>query len=266
MTQQTKTDLRRAALAALLIAEPGARCAAVSQLPDHSGQLDPDARIEEPPGVPGRPQRPMLVAPKSVPQRSVATLEGRAALLHSLAHIEFNAIGLALDHLWRFEAMPQDYYRDWAGVAVEEAVHFTMLRERLRACGFDYGDFPAHDGLWQMARSTSGDVLARMALVPRTLEARGLDASPAVRAKLMSVGDTESARVVDIILRDEIGHVAIGTRWFHHLCGLRGLDPIVVYQEAAHAHRAPRVRGPLNIPARLSAGFTEAELRLISGL
>jgi uncharacterized ferritin-like protein (DUF455 family) len=256
-------ELRRAALDALLIADPDARCSAVSRLPVQSGKVDPDARLDEPPGVPGRPDRPRLVEPKAVPPRSVATLEGRAALLHSIAHIEFNAIGLALDHVWRFEAMPSAYYRDWAGVAIEEATHFTMLRERLRAIGFDYGDFPAHDGLWQMARSTAGDVLARMALVPRTLEARGLDASPAVRSKLMSVGDTESARIVDIILRDEIGHVAIGNRWFHHLCQLRGLDSLQVFRDAAREHRAPKTRGPLNIAARLSAGFTEAELREI---
>jgi len=247
-------------LSALRLAEPGARCSAVQALASSGGPVDTGVVLAEPPGVPGRPARPVLVAPGAVAQRAVGTREGRAALLHALAHIEFNAIGLALDHVWRFEGLPQAYYRDWTRVAVEEAHHFELLRGRLRQAGHDYGDFPAHDGLWEMARRTAGDVLDRMALVPRTLEARGLDASPAVRAKFVAIGDTESARVIDVILRDEIGHVAVGNRWFRFLCGQRGVDPLVACGEAARRCRAPRLRGPFNAAARLQAGFTIEEV------
>jgi uncharacterized ferritin-like protein (DUF455 family) len=254
-------ELRRAALAALRIAEPGERCRAVNALADFGGEVDTTAALSEPPGIPGRPARPLQVPPAAVAPRSVGTNEGRAALLHALAHIEFNAIGLALDHLWRFAGMPEGYYRDWLGVAVEEARHFALLRGRLNDAGFDYGDFPAHDGLWEMARRTDADVLARMALVPRTLEARGLDASPAVRAKFLAVGDQESARVIDVILRDEIGHVAIGNRWFRHLCAQRGVDPLACHRQAVIQYGAPRPQGKMNVAARLQAGFTAEELR-----
>ena len=253
-------ELRSLALSALCIAEPDARCAAVRALASFGGVVDTEATLSEPPGVPGRPARPLQVPPGSVAPRAVGSTEGRAALLHALAHIEFNAIGLALDHAWRFAGLPERYYRDWVEVAVEEAQHFTLLRERLAEAGFAYGDFPAHDGLWEMARRTADDALARMALVPRTLEARGLDASPAVRAKFVAIGDLESARVIDVVLRDEIGHVAIGNRWFHYLCAQRGLDPSSAQRLVAERCRAPRQRGPLNVAARLQAGFTAQEL------
>jgi len=244
----------------LRIAEPGARCRAVGELARLPGTVDPEVVLAEPPGVPGWPARPHLVAPGSVAPRAVGTREGRAALLHALAHIEFNAIGLALDHLWRFPALPEAYYRDWLRVAAEEAHHFSLLRQRLLDAGHDYGDFPAHDGLWEMARRTADDPLSRMALVPRTLEARGLDASPAVRAKFAAVGDAESARVIDVILRDEIDHVAVGNRWFRFLCDRRGCDPETTYREVARRCGAPRQRGPFNVAARLQAGFTPREI------
>jgi uncharacterized ferritin-like protein (DUF455 family) len=253
-------ELRRGALAALRATTVEARLRAVRRLAAGAQRCDVEALIEAPADIPGRPARPLLVASSAVPARPVGTVEGRAALLHALAHIEFNAIGLALDHLWRFAGLPAAYYRDWATVAVEEAQHFTLLRGRLLEAGFDYGDFPAHDGLWEMARRTTGDVLERMALVPRALEARGLDASPAVRAKFASVGDLDSARVIDVILRDEIGHVAIGNRWFRHLCAQRGVDPAAIQRQAAQRLGAPRLRGPLNIEARLQAGFTPEEV------
>jgi uncharacterized ferritin-like protein (DUF455 family) len=198
-----------------------------------------------------------------VARRAAGSPEGRAALLHAIAHIEFNAINLALDAVWRFGGMPEAYYRDWLRVAVEEALHFSLLCERLAAHGARYGDFPAHDGLWEMAEKTAADVLARMALVPRTLEARGLDASPAIRAKLAAAGDEASARVIDVILRDEIGHVAIGNRWFRFLCTLRGLDVRRAYADLSTVHRAPRLRGPFNLAARRAAGFDEDELRAL---
>jgi uncharacterized ferritin-like protein (DUF455 family) len=204
------------------------------------------------------------VAPRNVPPRPVSTREGHGGLLHAIAHIELNAIDLALDAIWRFPDLPEEFYTDWLSVAAEEATHFTLLCERLAAIGFRYGSFDAHTGLWDMARKTAGDVLARMALVPRRLEARGLDASPAVRAKLASVGDIASARVVDIILHDEIGHVAIGNRWFRFLCRERGVEPRATEQALAALHDAPRLRGPFNVPARRAAGFDDDDISDLS--
>ena len=181
-------------------------------------------------------------------------------MIHALAHIEFNAINLALDAVWRFPGMPGDYYVDWLCVAAEEALHFSLLDAHLRTLGFAYGDFPAHNSLWDMAEKTSGDVLARIALVPRTMEARGLDASPAVRAKLAQAGDEAAAAILDIILCDEIGHVAVGNRWFGWLCAERSLDPLKTYPQLAAAYKAPQPRGPFNLEARRAAGFSEEEL------
>jgi uncharacterized ferritin-like protein (DUF455 family) len=191
---------------------------------------------------------------------------GRAVLLHALAHIEFNAINLALDAVWRFPSMPQDFYLDWLKVAAEEAHHFSLLSARLADFGHAYGDFPAHDGLWDMAQRTRGDVLARMALVPRTLEARGLDASPPIRKRLAQAGDHASAAILDVILRDEVGHVLIGNRWFRFLCDARNLDPHTTYERLAAQYHAPKLRGPFNFEARRDAGFDEAELRALAGL
>jgi uncharacterized ferritin-like protein (DUF455 family) len=193
----------------------------------------------------------------------MATVEGRAMLIHALAHIEFNAVNLALDALWRFPDMPSEYYVDWLRVSAEEATHFAMLSAHLQTLGYQYGDFPAHDSLWEMVGKTTEDVLARMALVPRTLEARGLDAIPPLRAKLAQAGDLEAARILDIILRDEIGHVEIGNRWYGHLCQQRGLEPRATYAELAVRYKAPMLRGPFNIEARLKAGFTEDEVRAL---
>ena len=201
-----------------------------------------------------------------MPRRSPFTPEGLAALLHAVTHIEFNAINLALDALWRFDGMPRAYYLDWLKVAAEEATHFSLLRDLLQDMGYDYGDFAAHTGLWDMTQKTEGDVLARMALVPRTLEARGLDATPPMQAKLRKVGTPDALRAVsilDIILRDEIGHVAIGNRWFRHLCAERGLAPVTTYAALARQYGAPRLKGPLNLQARREAGFDETELALL---
>lgn len=251
--------MRARALAALLVAGPADKVAAVRSLHAQLA-IDPNWFTPEPAGIPGRPARPELVEPSKVKSRSVHTMAGRAALIHSLAHIEFNAINLALDMVWRFSGMPQQFYQDWAGVAREEADHFILLVAHLRTMGDEYGDFPAHDGLWEMASRTSQDLLARLALVPRTLEARGLDASPAIRGKLAGAGDKRGAAILDIILRDEIGHVAIGNKWYGQLCLQRGLDPVEQYRQLARQYRAPRLRGPFNMQARLEAGFTEAEL------
>jgi uncharacterized ferritin-like protein (DUF455 family) len=223
-------------------------------------RIDPLRSIDEPSGLPGRPDAPVLVAPRLLVKRSVHTVIGRVVLLHALAHIEFNAINLALDAVWRFEGMPVDYYRDWLGVAAEEAYHFSLLTAHLATLGHRYGDFPAHDGLWEMVEKTRGDVLARMALVPRTLEARGLDAAPPMRARLAQAGDEAAAAILDIILRDEIGHVAVGNRWYRYLCAQRHVDPNAIYPSLVEQYRAPRLKGPFNFEARRAAGFDEAEL------
>ena len=216
--------------------------------------------------MPGRPARPRLVPAKDVPSRSPFTLEGRAALLHAICHIEFNAINLALDAAWRFADMPEGHLRDWLQVASEEALHFGLLRDHLRSLGFDYGDFDAHDGLWSMCEKTQGDAVARMALVPRTLEARGLDATPLIQDKLKRAGDLVAVGILDVILRDEIGHVAIGNRWFHYLCRERGLDAQTLYPELVRQHEAPRLRPPFNEAARKAAGFTDEEMAFLLGL
>ena len=222
--------------------------------------LDPGAAIEADAAIPGRPARPELVPPRQVGRRSMATLAGRAMLIHALAHIEFNATNLALDALWRFPGMPAGYYTDWLRVSREEAIHFSMLSAHLQTLGYRYGDFSAHDSLWEMVEKTRGDIIARMALVPRTLEARGLDAIPPLRAKLAQAGDMAAARILDRILEDEIGHVAIGNHWYVYLCGQRALEPRAAYDELAARYRAPTLKGPFNIEARRLAGFTESEL------
>ncbi len=253
------SSLRSAVLAPLLEADALRKGEAALAL-DAGLPVDADTAIEAPAGIPGRPSKPELVPHNQLVQKSVALLEGRAALIHSIAHIELNAIDLALDIVWRFPAMPEAFYRDWVSVAKEEAKHFMLLRDHLVTLGFDYGSFRAHNGLWAMAERTSSDLLARLALVPRTLEARGLDASPLVRQRLVSVGDHKAGAILDLILAEEIGHVAIGNRWYRHVCAERGLDPVATYAGLAARHNAPFLRGPFNLDARRAAGFDEEEL------
>jgi uncharacterized ferritin-like protein (DUF455 family) len=257
------TSLRRQALHWLTCADPDAKACGTRGLAP-TGPIDADEAITEAPGIPGRPPRPLLVPHIRLKPRSVHTPEGRAALLHALAHIELNAIDLALDIVWRFAGQPDDFYRQWLQVAREEALHYELLRDHLSSLSHAYGDFDAHDGLWQMAERTRHDLLARLALVPRTLEARGLDASPAVKAKLLAAGDVRGGEILDIILRDEIGHVAVGNRWYRWLCARRGLDPLATYAALAHEHGAPRPRGPFNLEARRAAGFDDDELRSLA--
>ncbi len=257
-------NLRQQALTALLIRQPLAKCAATLALMSHADTEANAVVIDEPINLPGRPEQPSLVPPGSVKQRSVQSTEGRATLIHALAHIEFNAVNLALDMLWRFAKLPDAFYSDWLSVAQDEARHFLMLREHLLSLGFDYGNFPAHNGLWEMAENTKANLIARLALVPRTLEARGLDASPQIRHKLASAGDTKGAAILDVILKDEIGHVAIGNRWYRYVCAAQGVDPVTEYAELALRYRAPALRGPFNLEARRAAGFTETELVALS--
>ena len=259
-------DLRRRALELLRLDDPAAKAAATRALFDTlpALTLDTQVALAEPPSLPGRPPRPRLVPHVALARRSPFTPEGRAALLHAVAHIEFNAINLALDAVWRFAGMPAAYYRDWLGVAAEEALHFTLLREHLRtSLAHDYGDFEAHDGLWTMVERTRHDIVARMALVPRTLEARGLDAAPPMQAKLAKAGDMRAVEILDVILRDEVGHVAIGNHWYRCLCEREGLDPLAHYAVLAQRHEAPRPRPPFNLEARERAGFSAEELALL---
>ena len=253
-------ELRAAALRVLSLPDPVAKVAAVQALVAAAQPVDTLALLAPDTPLPGRPPRPVLVAPARLAQRSPFTSEGRAALLHAVAHIEFNAINLALDAVWRFPGLPEAYYRDWLRVAGEEAHHFSLLAEHLATLGHAYGDFDAHDGLWEMVQKTSNDALARMALVPRTLEARGLDATPPMQARLRKAGDERAVAILDVILRDEVGHVAIGNRWFRWLCERDGLDPVAAYAEFAARHGAPRLRGPFNVEARAAAGFTHDEI------
>ncbi len=263
-------DLRNLALQALLIPDPQQKVLLALALQARAATLSiaDKLHIDPPTGLPGCPARPELRSHLDVPKRSPYTPAGLAALIHAVTHIEFNAINLALDAAWRFDNMPPAYYLDWLRVAAEEAHHFSLLRAQLQAMGYDYGDFPGHTGLWDMTHKTADDVLARMALVPRTLEARGLDATPAMQAKLRKVGTQDALAVVailDIILCDEIGHVAIGNHWYRHLCAERGLEPITTYAELAAAYDAPRLKGPFNLGARRAAGFDEDELALLGG-
>ncbi|HEY1129488.1 MAG TPA: ferritin-like domain-containing protein [Roseateles sp.] len=257
------SELRLATLAPLLIADAPAKAAATLAL-DTGLPVDPTAVLAEPAGIPGRPAHPRLVAHVTLKPPSMRTPAGIAALVHAIAHIELNAIDLALDICWRFPGMPEAFYRDWLRIAREEAKHFALLREHLLTLGFDYGAFDAHNALWDMAERTKHDLLARIALVPRTLEARGLDASPAVKRKLVGAGDHRAGQILDVILSDEIGHVAAGNRWYRFLCEQRGLDPIATYAELAARHQAPKLRAPFNLEARRAAGFDEAELAALA--
>jgi uncharacterized ferritin-like protein (DUF455 family) len=258
---------RLGALAVLRLTDPDAKVAATRALAAASLSAPiSDIAVRQPgddDGVPGRPERPLTVSAMDVGKRSPFTPDGRAALVHSICHIEFNAINLALDAVWRFDGLPEAYYRDWLRVADEEAQHFTLLHAHLQTLGFHYGDFTGHDGLWSMCEKTKHDVLARMALVPRTLEARGLDATPLIQAKLRRVAtpDAHAAiTILDLILRDEVGHVAIGNYWYRWLCARDGVDPIAHYRVLYRRHEAPRLKAPFNLEARARAGFTDEEL------
>ncbi len=216
----------------------------------------------------GQPDRPELIPPNELPRRGLGSVEGRVALIHAIAHIEFNAINLGLDAACRFHGMPDGthgtdpghFYWDWLSVAADEARHFLMLSGRLSDLGAQYGDLPAHNGLWAMAVKTQHDVLVRMALVPRVLEARGLDVTPGMIDKLKQAEDHETVRRLEIILEEEEAHVTIGTRWFRYCCGLVGLEPDSTFDELLHTYFQPPPKGPYNEPARKRAGFSETEL------
>lgn len=262
------SDLRFEALKCLALTSPRDKVSAVNELfkSFHDGlvTLDSSLSIDHRNDViPGRPEIPLLVEPLRVEKRSMHTQEGRAALVHALAHIEFNAINLALDAIWRFVDMPKKYYEDWLKVAKEESYHFQLLENWLLERGFQYGSFSGHNSLWEMVEKTCGDVIARMALVPRTMEARGLDAVPAIRSRFAQIKEKQLVDILDIILHDEIGHVAIGNYWFNYLCKERNIEPIETFRNLAKTYNAPTLKGPFNIEARKNAGFTELELKEI---
>ena len=233
-----------------------------------AGELQPDdaSPAPEPIRAPGRPELPRLVPQRQVPHRGLGSAEGRAALVHAVAHIEFNAINLAWDAVYRFRGKPLDYYRDWASCAHDEARHFAMLSERLAELGHVYGDFDAHNGLWEMAEKTAHHDTARMALVPRVLEARGLDVTPGMIERLLSVGDERTVAILEVILREEVAHVAAGTRWFHHCCERDGLNPREAFLDLLRQYMGRQLRGPFNRPARLQAGFDSEELDRLAEL
>ena len=225
-----------------------------------------DAAPADPIRMPGRPARPMLVSTRDLPQRGLGSEEGRAAFVHAISHIEFNAIDLAWDAVYRFRGLPREYYADWVSVASDEARHFTMLRGRLQQMGFDYGDFDAHNGLWEMAEKTADDGLARMALVPRVLEARGLDVTPGMIKKLRALGDGAIVAILEVILREEVAHVAIGSRWFRWHCEQAGVAPGPRFRELLMQHCGGVLRGPFNVEARTAAGFDDDELAMLQAL
>jgi uncharacterized ferritin-like protein (DUF455 family) len=232
-----------------------------------TGQLRLDADAAGPiTELAGRPAHLELVPPRQLVARKLSSPDGRAAMIHAVVHIEFNAINLAWDAVQRFRDLPEGFHDDWVRVAAEEAEHFLLMAERLHDLGRDYGDFPAHDGLWEMARRTAHDPLIRMALVPRVLEARGLDVTPGMIERFRTADDPETARRLGVILRDEVGHVTAGSRWFRALCEGRGLVSEPHYFELLDTYMTGEIRCPLNLPDRRRAGFTESELERLQGL
>ncbi|KAF1021648.1 MAG: hypothetical protein GAK30_01708 [Paracidovorax wautersii] len=272
-TVPTSATLREQALHLLCLDDARAKAAATLALAQTAADAPPDAAgigtdlaLQATAPIPGRPAQPVLLHHTQVPQRSPFTPEGHAALIHAIAHIEFNAINLALDAVWRFAGMPPAFYLDWLRVAGEEAKHFLLLADHLATLGHTYGDFPAHDGLWSMTDKTKDDIVARMALVPRTLEARGLDATPPIQNKLRRIGDAQGVAILDILLADEVGHVAIGNHWYAWLCAREGLSPLPHYRVLFRHYEAPRPKPPYNLAARRQAGFTEEELASLGEL
>jgi len=270
LAKNSMTDLHAAAKRCLDATDPAEKLRLTHETWQAflAGELcaDPTSPPPEPITAPGRPAKPQLVNARQVPQRGLGSAEGRAALVHAVAHIEFNAINLAWDAVYRYRGKPAAYYRDWASCANDEARHFAMLSGRLAELGHAYGDFDAHDGLWAMAEKTAHHDTARMALVPRVLEARGLDVTPGMIERLRHLGDTGTVAILEVILREEVAHVAAGTRWYQHCCERDGIDPVDTFFALLREYMGVSLRGPFNRPARIEAGFVEAELDRLAGL
>lgn len=262
-------NLFEAACYCLLADEVDEKLQRVKQLQTdwQAGELSRDPGIQLPDILEaGHPARPELVSPRQVPRRRLGSPEGHAAMIHAIGHIEFNAINLACDAVFRYRDMPEEFYSDWIRVAAEEVYHFSLIRERLRQLGYDYGDFPAHTGLWDLARQTAADLLQRMALVPRMMEARGLDVTPGIMDRFRQIGDQATVEILEIILRDEIGHVQAGSRWFGYVCRQRGLEPESTYFRLLADYTGGKISCPLHVRARLEAGFSESELDRLQAL
>ena len=264
---ENDNGLREAALTCLLIKDPLDKVKQTQKL--YQRWQEETLTISETelyvPDIPGQPDQPELVAPRDLPKRKNSSVTGVAPLIHAVNHIEFNAINLALDAVARFPGLPRQYYADWARVAYEESQHFTLLRDHLVSLGYDYGSFPAHNGMWEMAQKTHHDPLMRMALVPRVLEARGLDVTPKMMEKLRGTGDLRAVEILELILREEIGHVAIGTHWFNYLCEQRKVDTLETFKYILDNYFDGQLRGPFHTEARKQAGFTDAEMALLEG-
>ncbi|MGV8936825.1 MAG: ferritin-like domain-containing protein [Allorhizobium sp.] len=263
------TSLRAGATAAIRAADLDEKTALAQETARrwHARRLSLRSPLDPPlADRPGRPEKPQLVPPKNTGKRSVHTLAGRIALLHAIAHIELNAVDLALDIVARFadQPVPHSFFDGWMQVAFEEAKHFGMVRDRLKTLGADYGDMPAHDGLWQAAHSTRHDLTARLAVVPLILEARGLDVTPSLQQKMRESGDIDSADVLQVIYEDEKGHVAIGAKWFRFLCAREKRDPARAFQDLVRANFRGALKAPFNDIARAEAGLTPSFYRALT--
>jgi len=249
----------------ILLNNAGEKCLATHRLCSTLSEFNIDhAKPVTEINKPGYPPNLKLVAPKELKRRGIQSQNGRNVLMHAIAHIEFNAINLALDAAYRFREQPNNYYQDWIQIADDEARHFQLIRDYLNSHDCDYSDYQAHNGLWDMALETQHDVVARMALVPRVLEARGLDVTPGMIKRLERAGDQEAASILEIIYQDEIEHVYTGSHWFFHHCKLRELEPRATFIKLVERHLHGDLRGPFNISARLRAGFDELELKQLT--
>ena len=267
-TLENCSSLFAGALNVLQCQNPETKCELAASLHQSwlKGQLSLTDTNASPADItqPGRPEKPVLVHPSKLAKRSLYTARGRQILMHAIAHIEFNAINLACDAVYRFRGLPEAYYSDWVSVAADEARHFRLVSQYLKIYDVDYGDYPAHSGLWDMAIKTSDDVLHRLAMVPRVMEARGLDVTPGMIQVLESVGDYRAASVLKTIYEEEISHVAAGSRWFKYICKQRGLEPVGYFCSLIGEHLKKGARGQLNFQARRKAGFTEEELKVLN--
>ena len=259
-------DFEAEVLGALKAREAGEKLEIVQRLLEEESFSGDRQAADREMALPGYPDRLRLVDPREVPRRSLGTVEGRACFLHAIAHIEFNAINLALDAVYRFGGLPDDYYRDWLGVAREEARHHAMLEDRLEELEYRYGDFPAHNGLWDIACRTAHDLVSRMAMVPCVMEARGLDVTPGMIRRFLDVGDDRSAGLLETILEEEERHVAIGVSWYRWACRECDLDPVPTFFSLLETYLPHRLSGPLNIDRRRAAGFDDAWLRQLEAV
>lgn len=262
------TGLAGAAAAALGASDPAEKIARTRAMAaDWSAGRIAEIGLARPPNRPGRPDRPVLRPAREMAKRGRGqSSASRIALLHAIAHIELNAVDLACDLIARFaaEGLPRAFYDDWVSVADDEARHFGMLADRLVALGAGYGDLPAHDGLWEAALTTAHDLLARLAVVPLVLEARGLDVTPAMIANLRRAGDDDSVAILEIIYREEIRHVSIGLKWFVDLSGERGEAPEAAFHRLVRGNFRGVLKAPFNDPARAEAGLSPEFYRPLS--